>query len=73
MNTSSLEERLNIFLLHRLTKLGARFQNDSIIVDLGAALANQGISVFRFDFSGNGYVARAIMDLSDANSANDWS
>ncbi|XP_062213762.1 uncharacterized protein LOC133914748 [Phragmites australis] len=29
-------------------------KNDSIIVDLGAALANQGFSVFRFDFSGNG-------------------
>lgn len=29
-------------------------KDDSIIVDLAAALTNQGTSVFRFDFSGNG-------------------
>lgn len=29
-------------------------KNDGIIVDLAAALTKQGISIFRFDFSGNG-------------------
>ncbi|KAL6615036.1 hypothetical protein ACP70R_037306 [Stipagrostis hirtigluma subsp. patula] len=29
-------------------------KNDSLILDLAAALTNKGISVFRFDFSGNG-------------------
>lgn len=32
----------------------AYFQNDSLILDLAAASTKKGISVFRFDFSGNG-------------------
>jgi alpha/beta superfamily hydrolase len=35
-------------------KFSALFQDDGIIVDLAAAITKQGISVFRFDFSGNG-------------------
>jgi alpha/beta superfamily hydrolase len=29
-------------------------QDDSILVDLAAALASEGVHVFRFDFAGNG-------------------
>jgi alpha/beta superfamily hydrolase len=29
-------------------------QDDSILVDLAAALASEGVNVFRFDFAGNG-------------------
>lgn len=31
-----------------------------MMVNLAAALENEGISVFRFDFSGNGYVRNAF-------------
>lgn len=31
-----------------------------MMVNLAAALENEGISVFRFDFSGNGYVHNAL-------------
>nr|XP_034594697.1 uncharacterized protein LOC117856438 [Setaria viridis] len=34
----------------------AACKDDSIMIDLAAALTKQGISAFRFDFSGNGYV-----------------
>jgi alpha/beta superfamily hydrolase len=37
-----------------VTKPSAPFQDNSMIVDLTAALTKQGLSVFRFDFSGNG-------------------
>ncbi|GJM94094.1 hypothetical protein PR202_ga10710 [Eleusine coracana subsp. coracana] len=35
-------------------------KDDSIILDLTAALTKKGISVFRFDFSGNGQVTSAL-------------
>lgn len=37
-----------------VTKSDALLQDYSLITDLAAALTKQGISVFRFDFSGNG-------------------
>jgi hypothetical protein len=37
-----------------VAKFDALLQDDSLITDLAAALTKQGISVFRFDFSGNG-------------------
>jgi hypothetical protein len=37
-----------------IMKFNACFQSDSIIVDLADAITKQGVSIFRFDFSGNG-------------------
>ena len=39
-------------------------QERSPIVNLASALENEGISTFRFDFSGNGYVKFATFSLA---------
>ncbi|CAD6238166.1 unnamed protein product [Miscanthus lutarioriparius] len=61
--TNKLGERL-VGLLHhtvsnKIVVLCHGFiasKNDSLILDLAAALTKKGISVFRFDFSGNGFL-----------------
>jgi alpha/beta superfamily hydrolase len=34
-------------------------QNDQVMKNVAAAIEKEGISAFRFDFSGNGYVSLA--------------
>jgi hypothetical protein len=42
------------FHLYMTVLLCNGLQDDSILVDLAAALASEGVNVFRFDFAGNG-------------------